>query len=254
MADPRLKRLAREAHAYLWAIRPGAASPATRFVVLTPGRAGSQLVADLLNQHSRVLCLGELLSHMWVPTLRSAHIYLRGRMAMSGQPVWGFRLKWLHLIEHQRLDAAGFLHERVQSGWRLIWARRRNLAHQALSYLIAEQRRRWYDREPVTDAERRFTIDPARFRRTLARQARWRDKANAIMKHLPHEEVVYEDDLLLEARHQATADRLFAYLGVAPVAVKARLVKTAPAELSALIANADELREALGGFDDVATF
>ena len=62
-----------------------------------------------------------------------------------------------------------------------------------------------------------------------------------------HLTVEYESDLLDPARHQQTADRVFAYVGLESAPVDTDLSRSVSGALSDRIANYDELASALEG-------
>ena len=66
-------------------------------------------------------------------------------------------------------------------------------------------------------------------------------KEKKIIEALPHITIAYERDLLSAEQHQATADKIFDYLGLASVAVKTKCVRTSSDNLADFIENYEEV-------------
>src|SRR5687767_10165587 len=216
-----------------------------RFVVFAQGRSGSTLLADLLNSSPDVYCEEEILTF---PRLWPA-LYVHARSAGHNHCVYGFKVKIHHLTDDQGIDDPnGFLRRITDEGWQVIHLTRRNVVRQALSALIAEQRRVYHHPvdgpthhpEPV-EVDPRDLLDGAGQRRRYQQQETW------ALSRVPHLTLTYEDDLLDGTRHQATATTAFEYLGVASVEVRTRLQKIVERSLSDQIANFAEIAHVLAG-------
>lgn len=209
-------------------------------MILLQGRSGSQLLASMLNNHPAIHCDGELLSPKYVHKLQSVTRYLRGRTLCHQEPVFGFRLKWMHLLCH-RVKPEQYLNKMIGSGWQFIYSRRRNLLQQTLSFMIASRRGRWRDQTANPLSNRKFHIDCEQLLQNLEKQERWRLQEKAFLKAVPHLDIVYEDDLLLTKKHQSTLDRILAFLQLSSIPAQTDLVKTGSKNLADDIDNYDEV-------------
>jgi hypothetical protein len=67
----------------------------------------------------------------------------------------------------------------------------------------------------------------------------------ATLAGLPHLALWYEDDLLRRESFQPTLDRVFDHLSLRPAPVSTEYLRTGTDRLADLVANLDEIREAL---------
>ena len=156
---------------------------------------------------------------------------------------YGAKLLSYQMVQVQRLrDPAGFLGTLAGRGFRFVHLTRDTFS-QVLSLSTAQSRRVFHRAGDAPPVER-LVLDVEDFLRRLE----WSDMLLEYERHclagLPVAEVSYEADLLPPERHQATADRLFAWIGVPSAPVAAGL-RQAPARGSP---RADrELRRARAG-------
>jgi LPS sulfotransferase NodH len=227
--------------------RPPARAPGAdvRFVIFAQGRTGSSLLRSLLNQHPDVSCDGEILSAAVNDALHLAN----ERAAACARRAYGFKAKIYQLTDVQHLDAADFLRSLDDAGFRLIYLWRRNLLHHAVSNAFAERRGRYHDKAGESSTRPTVRLDPETIIGAMRRRRRHLEAERAALGDLPRLELVYEDALLDAADHQVTARRVFAYLGLQPVAVVTELAKSAAGNLRTLVSNYDELAAALSGTD-----
>jgi LPS sulfotransferase NodH len=230
------------------------ALPEPRFVIFAQGRTGSSLLAQLLDSHPRIRCEGELLArgHRFPPgRRRSALRYLEGRSAAFTGRAYGFKVKIYQLREDQEMsDPGAFLSALHARGWRILHLRRQDLLRQVLSNLVAEERGAWHLEEgdheiPMTP----LVVAPEVVLEGLARRRAHAADEEAALGGIPRLELVYERDLLDPARHQATADRVCAWLGLPAAPVRSRLRRINRGRLRELVANHEALVAALRGSD-----
>lgn len=220
----------RISEALAWARVACPVRAATRFIVFAQGRTGTWLLRDLLNAHPAIHCEKEILASRWLAPL----VVLEGRSHRRSQ-VYGCHVQIRHLVETHGIAPGPFLRQLHGAGWRVLHLRRRNLLRQSVSSLIARERRLWQTTEDLPP--RRFTIDLDELMAWLDRREAFLRQEAAALEALPHLALVYEDDLLEERCHQATADRVFAFLGVDPVPVKASLKRLGSDSLADSVEN-----------------
>lgn len=216
------------------------------FVVLSRGRTGSTLLVDLLRCHPAIRCEGEVLSHRIFVT--SPEILIRARARLFASRVYGFKIRPAHYGAQGIRHPKAFLAALQAEGWRLVHLRRRNVLRVALSSLRREQTKivhRKVGDEPDESAPLDVPID-----RLLTRMARVEHEMRTeeeLLGALPHLRLTYEDDLLREGARQPALDRVFAFLGLPSVPVSTRYLRLSTDDLSAVIRNHDEVRQALAG-------
>lgn len=215
-----------------------------RFVVFSQSRCGSSLLAELLDAHPEVHCATEIFRLS--PPFPNA--YRRAVERLSPAPVFGFKLQVHHLDNELGLDdrqAEAFVVGLVEAGYRFIYLKRENSLRQVISDRLREAGGPTYLRSSGPHVIDPLTVDvKAVLDRLKTRQHYW-DVAERLLVHTDHVHVGYEADLQESGKHQATADRLFSFLGLqsAPVSTSTRRINTRT--LSELVENYAELQAAL---------
>ncbi len=230
---------------------PRRATVPLRFIILTPGRAGSILLLNLLDSHPRVTCDHELfgqhatgartLRRFADPDRRLARATKRA--AATGAAAWGWSLHPAQLITQGVPDREGWCGRFHDRGGRIVTLVRENPVHQALSALIAGETGRWHHREAgggITPVH----LDPLRVLEAIQQAEHTAQEVERLIGDRSHLALRYEDALHDPERHQATADRVFRFLQLDPVPVSADVLRrTVP--LRAQILNYEELVEVL---------
>jgi len=219
------------------------------FAVFSQARSGSQLLRGLLNQHPRLWCEGEVMLRFvqtrW-PRMLFPAAYLEGLASRSSPTVYGCLLRQSQLWRCCP-DPQGFPAELARRGWQLIHLQRRNRLRLALSFLRAEALQRWHLERGSRAGGERPTIDP----RALLDYLRWTDQARAFeeeaLSRVVALKLVYEEDLESQSSHQATADRVFEFLGLPSAPVQAPLRRTGEGQLPDLVSNWQQLVDVLRG-------
>lgn len=245
-----VRSMARELSAYRRTWRRPARATALRFVIFASRRTGSSLLMDLLNSHPDIECEDEILSHR----IFSARRFLEARAALSRRPVFGFKLKVSHLATQGITDPAAFLGRLHAEGCRIVHLVRRDRLRQALSSAVARQRLAYHQ----THAGRQlrpgpFRIDARRLIERMRRMDTHLAGERAALVGLPHLALCYEDDLLRAETFQATLDRVFDFLGVPRAPVSTEYLRTGTDRLTDLVANLDEVQQALRMTEYAAT-
>lgn len=236
-----LKKLVAEARHFSWTPQR-----ATYFIIVSQERTGSTLLSTLMSYHPRILTDMDI---FYTPETWS-HRRRAGRRLFTTRPIRGYKFKVTHTPLQSSVDAARtFLYEEEQSGLHIIRLQRHNILRQAISSYMCGKRNElhaWKDRGQ-RQSRNRVTIDVEDVlgrMRYFDRLTRFQDRA---LKDIPHLHISYESDLFPSDRHQATADRIFRYLGLSPHPVDTRLRKLTPNNLSKVVANVGELRHRLEG-------
>ena len=224
-----------------------------RFVILTSGRSGSELLANVLDSHPAVVSEGEILQRRKrYPSAylrgHSLRMMLRARRGSSMPRVHGWKLITNHVRWYPDVfpDPKAFIAD-LAANCEIIHLRRRNLLGQALSLLSAEVTQFHVRAGDARPAFEPIAFEPERLLAQLYQydeDDRWLTK---ILGDIPHIDLTYEDDLVDESAQQATAAMLFRSLGIPPVDVEAGLFKVAPPDARARIANLEDVARALAG-------
>lgn len=214
------------------------ARPAARgCLIFAQGRTGTWLLHSLLNQHPELIFDKEVLEQPVLMPFR----YMLARSRRAGELVYGCHVQPHHLIHRQEVDPDRFIARVAGLGWRILHVTRHDIVRQSISAIVAVQRGRWVDCREGPTPQAPITIDiDAVLARIARREAHLAIEARIMTRH-HHLHLVYEDDLCAAATHQATASKIFAYLGVPDHAVQATTARILPDRLETLVINHDQL-------------
>ena len=208
-----------------------------KFLIISRARSGTTLLRDLLNSHSDIDCEGEILaSGRLFPKTHVKH-----RIRKHRRPVYGAKILSYQMIQVHGITMPGpFLRHFHDQGFQLIHLKR-NTFWQTFSLLKAGTTGVYHsDRHKVTKA-RAIEVDIPNFIDRL----RWNDALlnyeTAGLKDLPNLEIDYDTELSQPDLFQATATKIFNYLGVSDQPVETKLKKILPSEPGDVILNFGDL-------------
>ena len=217
-------------------------SPKEKFVVFGRGRSGSTLLVDLINEHPRVHCVGEILNRK----VFSPAAMVRSCSRMHAEPVFGFKLLSYQLRSVLGLNRPKELLQRLveEDGYKMIYLTRENLLRQTLSKHYAAYRGNLNDRSekvkrPIMRVDIPLLIQHLEEGEALGR---FEQEMIADFDHLP---LTYERNLSDEKVQGQTINTLCALLGIESVHANSKLKKIAPNSFDAFIENADEMVRAI---------
>lgn len=232
-----------------------------RFVVVAARRTGSNLLCTLLDSHPAILCHHELFNPRGIFTALSLREGVPAPGSIEGRdqdPIAFLDGIWREPRGH---TCVGFKMTHGQAepilehvlgdrGVRKIVLRRRNRVKTWVSERVAEQLDQWevYDEAELAPARPRLEIDVRDLREHVARNEAFYRRVEESLERSGQDflRVGYED-LGSPARHA----RLLDFLEVPPTdaRLEPRSVKQNPRDLRDVLANFDELAEALRGDD-----
>ncbi len=215
--------------------------PGARFVIVTPGRAGSELLTDLLSSHPEIICDAEILRDRLVLPER----FIEGRAAkagLRGAKAYGFKIHCGHFGYQVLRERTRYLSQLSAAGVHLVFLRRDNYLAQAISSTIAA-RTQWHVRRQDGAEFRPLDIDPVEVLMMTYLFEESDQYLATMLAGLPHVTLRYEQDLADPAAQQATADRICARLGLAPAPTKSEHVRFTPSRQDQAITNFAALAE-----------
>jgi LPS sulfotransferase NodH len=236
-------------------------SPTVRFIILANGRTGSNLLQASINQHPAVTAYGELFHSS---EEKRAKWPIRGRYYRAGEDAiafleetafappsdpaklaTGFRI----FYGHSRQDSAAsrvwdYLAE--DRDVRVIHLVRNNLLESFVSESVARRTGEWLRRlnEEAPPAPDPFEADVRECEKYFNNISSMHVWAREHFAGHPFLELSYEE---MCSEYQATLDRTFELLGVAPVPVCAPYRKQASRPVRDQLSNFAQLREAFLG-------
>jgi LPS sulfotransferase NodH len=224
--------------------------PPRKLVILTTGRAGSELLVSLLTKHPDLLCDGEIL---WQNPQRFPSLYVQWRAVRATRlgrraSVYGWKVVTNDIWWKRSniADPVAFLAQFTQPGSLLVTLRRRNLLNQALSFLHADSTQFHFR----ADEQKKFepvAVDPEQLLSTIFQYEshdNWLEKTAA---DLPKLDFLYEDDLASADAQRSTTAQIFEALRLDAAPVQSDLVSVAPSNPLDRVANLDAIRRALAG-------
>ncbi len=221
-----------------------------RFVIYARSRSGATFLLDLLQSHPQIGGENyggdaELLAYRWFFPTR----YIENRALLSPAPTYGFKAKPEELILVQHVSPPRFLARLHCRGWKIVHVRRRNILRQVVSFEIGLQTRVWHDFKDTEDgaqtARDKITISSVNLLRLLESFTRWDEDEKRALDNVPHCALIYEDDLQRTETQNASANRIFEFLGLPPHDVQTRFVRTGDNDIFKRVKNADEVRAAV---------
>jgi LPS sulfotransferase NodH len=233
------------ARAYAPALLAPWRTPDRRFVILTVGRTGSELLRQLLDSHPGIVCDGELLD----VRPRFPRRYVDGaavRARRGATEAYGWKALGAHLAGVRSTDPHRFLAALHEDGYRLLMLERRDYLQQSISWYRVQFEAfhfRQGDQVQFTPSE----IDPQVLLRASAENEAAADRLRELVGDLPHLPLVYEDDLRDPAVRAMTMVRLCDYLGVSRQDMTSDLVKVTPRRTRDMVSNWEEVTAAFRG-------
>jgi LPS sulfotransferase NodH len=212
----------------------------TRFLIITSGRAGSELLVTLLNSHPQIACDGEFL----MEKLRWPERFLEGRAALAyrnGKDAYGVKMLPQHIFDVQELkDSAEWARHLAQRGWHIIRLRRDNRLHQAIS-MVRAAKTAWHYRAPDVGTFQPIEVDVMQLIGTMYVIEWLEHQIDELLEGTEHLSLTYEDDLETEEHQARTVDRICAMLHLEPAATSSELVRVHPRQTREMITNYDEV-------------
>jgi LPS sulfotransferase NodH len=211
-----------------------------KFVIITSGRSGSELLVTLLNSHPGIKCDGELL----LTRRLSAERFINGRAAVaqrSGQRAYGLKLLPPHIIDVQRIDqSTDWLRHLADDGWTVIRLGRRNRLHQSIS-MVRANHTQWHVRAGDESPFEPIHIDVMQLIATMYVTDWIENQIDHLLKGVDYQEYWYEDDLENPENQSATVAAICRSLGLEPAPTSTDLVRVHPGHVREMITNYDEV-------------
>lgn len=218
-------------------IRRPALSP-VRFVIFGRGRSGSTALVSLLDGVRGIHCDGEILSQ---PVLLPRP-YLYSQCARSQASVYGCKVLSYQIRDVQPLwQRQQFLHYLTAAGFKIIYLRRVNLFHHALSNIQARvggfHRRATETGQPPAA----ITVAPELLLDWMRRSEELARFEQRLLQGVTALSLTYEEHLRYSPQHQSTVDTICDFLGVPSSPVASAYAKLLPQRWQDAIANSQEI-------------
>lgn len=225
----------------------GPRSSAVRALIFAQGRTGTTLLENLLCSSGHFSRNGEVLKPR-THRIAFPRPYLEGLARERPNDNYICHVKPYHLDLHREkfglrpVDTDRFLTSLSASGWKIIHLTRENKLRQFLSLEVAKARGA-YEKFDDRPEDQRIVVNREDFAREISFRIECERRQRESLAGMPHIEMEYERDLEDSEAHQATADRLFDYLGLErrPVATTLRKINARP--IASIVENADELAD-----------
>jgi len=215
-----------------------------RFAIVTPGRAGSVLLAERLNTHPDIVCEGEILQDR--RRLPVQFVARRAAMAgLGGAHAYGFKINAGHFGYQVLREQPGYLGRLAEAGYHLIFLRRRNALAQAISAAVAS-RTRWHWKRGEVSVYAALEVDPVEVLTMTYLYEENDHYIDTALSALPHLSLTYEEDLQQLDAQQATVDRICALLGLPSAPTWSDQVRYTPPRLADTVSNFDAVADLLG--------
>ena len=247
-------RLAREARAYLYSLRPPAPG-GVRTLIFAQGRTGSTVLESLVGSTGHFVKNGEVLKDKSLRVLRPT-AYVKGlsrepkRLGPGGHFICHVKINHLRGMRSQAgrrpVDPAQFLRALADDGWRAVYLRREDRVRHALSHFVSQASGLYHSHgEPAPFTIRVDRDDLEQFIQDRLRHEAGEQAALAESAIDVHN-VTYERDLLDSSRHQDTVDQIMDFLSLSRRPVQTTMRKVVARPMSETVENYDEFAEWVG--------
>lgn len=232
-----------------------------RFIILCPGRSGSQMLVQRCDSHPQIRCFGELLSAasiywgrtIWRPGHEQARLSRdRDPARFLNRHLWhrypkpvaavGFKLLYPHLLESVELLEPLFSGEAELS---ILWLERHNRFETFLSTLHAHRTRMFHAYEAhAVPAHAPIEVDPDVCRHALEAMDTRHDAVGAIIARSRVLKLYYEE---LIARPAQTDSRICTFLNVSDRPLQHSTQQFAKGPLRERVTNLPQLQAHFSG-------
>lgn len=215
-----------------------------RFLIFSAGRTGSNLLISMLNAHPEVYCSQNRM--IFNNPLASYFPMMRLAIAVGilQETAYGHSIG-LHQFAGTQQRVPTLLEKLHKRNWRFIHLRRGNVVRQAVSAMTARDREIFHHVGQNAPEKPRVSIQPERLLKKIQKKEKLTQAELTYLKPFPLLSLVYEDDLLPPDVHQATTNKVFAYLGLSPTIVDTPYVKIGKNNLEKQILNYEEVSQSL---------
>jgi LPS sulfotransferase NodH len=214
-----------------------------RFIILTSGRAGSELLVSLLSSHPLIACDSELLSERRLAPDR----LLQGRIARAqrrGMSAYGIKVQPKHIFEVQRFaNAGGWVRSLSANGWKVIRLCRANRLHQAISAMNGRADR-WHFPKGAGHSFTPSTLNPYELMGNMCAIAFYESQIDRLLEDVEFLDVTYETDLQQPEDQDRTVENICRLLGLQPEPTVTHLERLTPINTRDMVANYDEIAQA----------
>lgn len=219
-----------------------------RYIVFAQGRSGSTLLVDLLNCLPGNHCDGEIFGAEAQGVILFPKLLMHQR-SRGDAKAYGCRIKIYDLTDSQNYSEAAactFIRECAASGWRIVYLHRKNIFKQALSSMVAEARNTYHHKAGSGRSDI-VTLDSSSllYRLRLLRDFERREKD--ALHGINHLALSYEVDLLNNAKHQESLDKLAQFLNLPKAEASTQYLRTSTDNPADYIANYKEISAQLLG-------
>ncbi len=227
-------------------------NPEQKFIIFGQGRTGSTLLLQLVNCSENVYCDGEIYStefpfRIWRKGL-AKKVYLKVRSKAFGVKIYGCRIKIYDLYRHQCMstdESIAFINTLAKDGWKIIHLTRTNKFRQCLSSLVAEERNVYHFKDKSTKTKQKVTIKTEEIPERIKLLRIFDKQEHDSLKDVSFLSVNDEKDLENQINHQATLNKICAFLNITEVETKIQLTRTSTSTLENYIENHEAVKSVL---------
>ena len=239
------------------------------FVLITPGRSGSEHLSQTLNNYPDIMMEGEVFNRnhsgydsfnhylntsWWLRTM--AFFFNREKLSRLRLNLPLRYLVYSFMLSEQSQISKGFkltldqleaypmvLNILLKEGCKIIYLNRENRLAQVLSLLRARQTGEYHTRSVNTD-DQKFVFDKEQVKQHYERIKKWEITLYGRLNRIPHITLSYEE-LFLNYEERIAQLRQFLELPSASGYQLSALVKTGNKELDSWVSNLEEIKQYL---------
>lgn len=210
-----------------------------KYVMVSTSRTGSTLIMALLNNHDQIICDGEIFKNLNGKSCRQVWNNFFNHRPKQTQQI-GFKLFYSHPRDE---DKSVWDIIKNDKDIKIIHLMRKNILRIYLSQRIGIKTKRWTENvnrpHNIDIDSKKVALDAEECETAFNKITNYQNNAKALFKDHPYMELYYED---VVKDQDSELTRIFEFLKVDNMEVKANNKKQNPEGLDELITNYEELK------------
>ena len=228
----------------------------SKYIVLTSGRTGSNLLRSLLNSHPEMVCDAELfLGNERFEATQDPFLHVeKNKLLNDTKTAYGYMLSLYQINQMKTVGGASrFLLQMQKDGWKIIYLYRSNIPMQALSFLKARKTKIYHLLIIHELPKGKINLSLSEVFKTIYALKYYRRREERLLQNIPHISIDYMRDLADTAMHQNTVNTICRYLNIDFAAISTDSIRVSNSQVNEDFMHGDRLLSAAKLFSFLVT-